>query len=78
MASKRSEKPKPALGKLAAPAQIFFLNPYTDARFTPPRCPKCDSPNPNLRKKAAASFDEAGKGRKHQQNLPLLALTATS
>ena len=46
MARKRSEKPK-RLGKLL-PQHKFFLNPYTDARFT--RCPKCDRPT-KLRKK---------------------------
>ncbi len=46
MASKRSEKPQ-RLGKLP-PQHKFFLNPYTDARFT--RCPKCDRPT-KLRKR---------------------------
>jgi hypothetical protein len=38
MAKKRSQK-KAQLGKLP-PQHDFFLNPYSDARFT--RCPKCD------------------------------------
>jgi hypothetical protein len=35
------------------PLHEFFLNPYTDARFT--RCPKCDQPT-KLRKKPLLIF----------------------
>lgn len=51
MAKKRGKKPK-QLG-LLPPQYDFFLNPYTDARFT--RCPNCDGPT-KLRKKPLMIF----------------------
>lgn len=52
MAKKRKttlqkKKKKVQIGKLP-PMHTFFLNPYTDARFT--RCPKCDA-HTKVRKK---------------------------
>lgn len=46
MAKKKGRKPG-QFGYLP-PEHTFFLNPYSDARFT--RCPKCDRPT-KLRKK---------------------------
>ncbi len=51
MGKKRSKKPK-QLGDLP-PQHNFFLNPYTDARFT--RCPQCDGKT-KLRKKPLLIF----------------------
>lgn len=51
MGKKRSKKTK-YLGALP-PQHNFFLNPYTDARFT--RCPQCDAKT-KLRKKPLFIF----------------------
>jgi hypothetical protein len=49
---KKKAKPPKQFGQLP-PQHSFFLNPYTDARFT--RCPKCDVTT-KLRKKPLLIF----------------------
>jgi hypothetical protein len=52
--SKKKNKPLRRLGH-QPPRHDFFLNPYSDARFT--RCPKCDGKT-KLRKKPLLIFIE--------------------
>jgi hypothetical protein len=47
----------PRLGK-QSPRYTFFLNPYTDARFT--KCPKCDRKNKQKKLPLVIHIDEGG------------------
>jgi hypothetical protein len=47
----------PRLGK-QPPRYTFFLNPYTDARFT--KCPKCDRKNKQKKLPLVIHVDEGG------------------